>query len=469
MSDMDYTPVVIIGGGLTGLSMAAGLDMRKTPFVLLEKSNRLGGQIKTLHQDGFTYEVGPNTGTISTPEVAELFEYAAPNAELEVAKAASNSRWIWKGDKFHPLPSGIFSGLATPLFSWRDKLGIPFEPFRKRGTDPNETVGELAERRLGRSMVDYAVDPFIGGVYAGDPYQLVTRIALPKLYNLEQNYGSFIGGTVKKMRCPKSERDKKATKEIFNAKGGLENLVAAIAEKSSRTGQLVTDANGVKVTPTPDGKYRFSVTYQKEDKVISLACDYVVSTVRADFIPSILPDEWAPCLERIASFPYAPVAEVVVGFNHLPDVPRNAFGGLVPSKEKRKILGILFPSSCFKNRVPYEDGALFTIFMGGLRGRKEFFEKSDEQLQNEALEELYTMMKIPQSIRPDLLHVARYEKAIPQYDKSVEVIHSDLRSIEDGYPGLYLAGGIRDGIGMAHRITQGMTLAEQIAQDLIGK
>ncbi|MDN4753683.1 protoporphyrinogen oxidase [Porphyromonadaceae bacterium W3.11] len=467
MTDVKYTPIVIIGGGLTGLSLAAGLDMRDIPFVLLEKKDRLGGQIRTLHKDGFTYEIGPNTGSVSTPEVAELFEYAAPEAQMAVAKSASNSRWIWKDKKFHPLPDGPISGLATPLFSWRDKFGIPFEPFRKKGGDPNETVGELAERRLGKSMVDYAVDPFIGGVYAGDPYQLVTRLALPKLYNLEQNHGSFIGGAVKKAKEHKSERDKKATKRIFNAEGGFENLVRAIANKIVRTGEVVTGADGIKITPTSEAEHRFSISYHHEGQDITINCDYVVSTVRADFIPSILPDEWAPCLERIASFPYAPVAEVVVGFDHLPSVPRAAFGGLVPSKEKRKILGILFPSSCFEGRVPYEDGALFTIFMGGLRNKEHFFEMSDEDLKKEALEELYTMMKIPHSIRPDLLHIARYEKAIPQYDKSVETILSDLQSIEDGYPGLYLAGGIRDGIGMAHRITQGMTLAESIAKELM--
>lgn len=217
MNDSKYTPVVIIGGGLTGLSLAAGLDMKGIPFILLERANRLGGQIRTLQKDGFTFEVGPNTGTISTPEVVELFEYAAPDAVLEVAQSASNSRWIWKGERFHPIPNGILSGLRTPLYSWKDKFRVPFEPFRKRGTNPNETVGELAERRLGKSIVDYTIDPFIGGVYAGDPYQLVTRLALPKLYNLEQKYGSFICGAIKKAKEPKHERDKKATKKIFNA------------------------------------------------------------------------------------------------------------------------------------------------------------------------------------------------------------------------------------------------------------
>lgn len=464
IKDNKRVPVVIVGGGLTGLSLAAQLDTRGVPFVLLEKENRLGGQIQTRHSNGFTYEVGPNTGTVSTPEVAELFEYAAPEATLETADRNSDNRWIWKGDKFHPIPSGIWGGLTTPLFTWKDKFRVPLEPFRKRGTDPNETVGQLAERRLGKSIVEYTIDPFIGGIYAGAPYQLVTRLALPKLYNLEQTYGSFIGGAVKKAKEPKSERDKKATKQIFSAEGGLENLITAVARKIIRTGEVITEALKIKLTPQ-DGEYKWITSYRDPSgEKHQLESKYVVTTVRADILPSILPDAWAPCLARLATLPYAPVTEVCVGFKHLPDVKRGAFGALVPSKEQRKVLGILFPSSCFRNRVPTEDGALFTIFMGGMRNREQFFEQTTEEQEREGLEELYAMMKLPRDLEPDLIDVARYPKAIPQYDMGTEERHNDLRALEADYPGLFLAGGMIGGIGMANRITQGMQIGTEISK-----
>ena len=93
--------------------------------------------------------------------------------------------------RFHALPSGLWSAITTPLFTLKDKFRILGEPWRKKGTDPNESVGSLAERRLGRSFVDYAVDPFLSGVYAGNPCQLPTRLALPKLYDLEQRLWKF--------------------------------------------------------------------------------------------------------------------------------------------------------------------------------------------------------------------------------------------------------------------------------------
>ena len=88
--------------------------------------------------------------------------------------------------------TGLIGGIATPLFTFGDKLRILGEPFRTPGTNPDETVAEMVRRRMGKSFLRNAVDPFLSGVYAGDPEKLITRFALPKLYNLEQKYGSFV-------------------------------------------------------------------------------------------------------------------------------------------------------------------------------------------------------------------------------------------------------------------------------------
>ncbi len=460
------TPVVIIGGGLTGLAAAAQFDKCNVPFVLLEKSHRLGGQIQTRHQSGYTYEVGPNTGSVSAPEVVELFDYAAPTAKLEVADPASECRWIWKGSRFHALPNGPVSGLSTPLFSWRDKLSLPFEPFRKRGTDPNETVGHLAQRRLGKSMVDYAVDPFIGGVYAGDPYHFITRFALPKLYALEQNYGSFIGGSIRKAFSEKkTARDRLATKKVFSAEGGLDNLVQGIYLRAKQKGQFVLSTRDILLQEGPNKTWQVSYL-DESDRRHTLTTQFVVTTVRGDQLVPILPPTIADEAGVLSDFPYAPMIEVVVGFDHLPGVTRNAFGGLVPSREHRNVLGILFPSSCFRGRVPHSDSALFTLFMGGMRDRHLFDGKSRNEIIRMGLDELYTMMQIPSGIEPSLLEMVQYTHAIPQYDQSYEKRFQALERIGRAYPTLVIAGGMRDGIGMAKRIAQGMEVAKKVVESL---
>ncbi|PID97727.1 MAG: protoporphyrinogen oxidase, partial [Actinobacteria bacterium] len=242
---MDQKPIVIIGGGITALSIAVQLSLAHIPFIILEKSPRIGGQIETRQVNGYTFETGPNTGSFSTPEVAELFDFA--QCPAEIAQEAAKARWIWKKDRFYPLPSSVRSAITTPLFRFSDKLRILAEPWRKRGSDPHESIGALAERRLGKSFVDYAVDPFIGGIYAGDPYVLCTRYALPKLHHLEQEHGSFIRGSIAKMRRPLTEREKRATKKIFSAPGGLETLVISLVNRLKEEGasgsEFVTQAD----------------------------------------------------------------------------------------------------------------------------------------------------------------------------------------------------------------------------------
>ncbi|MDR1004429.1 MAG: protoporphyrinogen oxidase, partial [Prevotellaceae bacterium] len=153
--------VVVIGAGLTGLTTAYHLCRRGFDVQVLEQQPRIGGQIQSHSEEGFLFESGPNTGVVSYPEVAELFASLSPRCELETAQEAAARRLIWKGNRFHALPSGLLSALFTPLFTLSDKLRILGEPWRAKGNHPDESVGALARRRLGRSFVDYAVDPFL--------------------------------------------------------------------------------------------------------------------------------------------------------------------------------------------------------------------------------------------------------------------------------------------------------------------
>ena len=166
---MKQHDIVVIGAGLTGLSTAFELQRLGRDVVVLEKQSRVGGQIQTFTENGFTFESGPNTGVVSYPEVTELFNSLGNACELEVARESSKRRMIWKGNSFHALPSGPLSAISTPLFSLSDKFRILGEPWRKKGTDPDESVGSLAQRRLGKTFYEYAVDPFVSGIYAGDP------------------------------------------------------------------------------------------------------------------------------------------------------------------------------------------------------------------------------------------------------------------------------------------------------------
>lgn len=444
--------IVIIGAGLTGLTMAYYLKKAGLKVVVLDKRDRVGGVIHTCIEDGFTYEAGPNTGVISSPELVQLFRDL--NLQFEVPGAASKQRWIWKKGKWHALPSSLMSAIKTPLFPLKDKINILGEPFRKKGNDPDETVDVMVRRRMGGSFLAYAVDPFISGIYAGDPSTLVTRYALPKLYNLEQQYGSFIKGAVKKSKLPKSELDKQVTKEVFSVRGGLSKLIEALIDNMEEQDFILPVFD-----VTIDYKVaRYYTNFIKEGEEQSISSARVITTVDGVALPSLLPFLSSGLLNQLSGIRYAKVVQVVAGYKHWHGIDIKAFGGLVPSVEKKDVLGILFPSALFENRTP-EGGALLSVFMGGMK-RPDIIEKSDDEIAGMAVNAIKEMMQTDSN--PDLIRVFRYERAIAQYEKSSGLRFSAIREVERNYPGLVLAGNIRDGIGMSDRVKQAKTVVDQI-------
>lgn len=460
------TQVVVVGAGLTGLTVAYWLSRNGVSVHVVETDNRIGGQIQTNHKNDYIFETGPTTGSVSTPEVSELMSDLAITSggvcELETAPNSSKRRLIWKGDRFHDLPSSPIGGLTTPLFRWSDKLRILGEPWRTKGTDPDECVGALARRRLGKSFVDYAVDPFVSGVYAGDPDTLVTRYALPKLYRLEQDYGSFIRGTIAKMKEPKTERDRLATKKVFSARGGLSHIPQAEADYIGME-HISLGVRKVVVCPADEGWQTSFLNAEGREQCISSR--YVVTTCGAYNLPELLPFVDEQRMKAIASLTYAPVMEVNVGMADTYGGDYIAFGGLVPTVERRRILGILFPSACFTQRAP-KGGALFSFFIGGIK-HPELLDLSDEDIRSLVTDCLHEMLKFPVEAKPDFIHISRHRKAIPQYGSDSGNRFEAVNSIERQYRGLVIGGNLRDGIGMAHRITQATHIANEIIKSII--
>lgn len=441
--------VAVIGAGLTGLTTAYYLCQKGIDVTVFEQADEVGGVIQTRTENGFTYENGPSTGVLGTPEAAELLEELADEAELEIADEDAKYRWIWKGNRWVPIPSGLFGGIVTPLFKFSDKLRLLGEPFRKPGTNPNESLADLVRRRMGKSFLTYAIDPFILGIYSGDPEKLVTKYALPKLYNLEQDYGSFIGGAIKKAREPKSDRDKKATREVFSVKGGLGNLIHAL-ERRIGTDRIVLKAEDLVVNPAGTG---YQVQYKGGE---AQEFQQVISTIGAYNVPRVFPFLPQADLEAIRSLPQAKVVQVSVGFKKWQGMKLKAFGGLVPFCENRQVLGALFLSSFLKNRAP-QGGALISTFLGGVR-KPDMVNLSDDELKSLVQQELMDMLQLKEW-NPDLVVINRYQYAIPQYGIESEAKLQAVKNVEANFPGLLIGGNLKDGIGMADRIKQGRTLA----------
>jgi oxygen-dependent protoporphyrinogen oxidase len=307
--------------------------------------------------------------------------------------------------------------------------------------------------------LDYAIDPFILGVYAGNPSYLIPRFALPKLYNLEQNYGSLIKGSIKLARekSKKNPQHKKETSNrIFSAEGGLSQLTNSLYESAGKENFLL-GVSQLRINPTDNG---FIIQGIKSDgKDLEIYAKNVITTVGAHQLNELLPFIDKKLIHKIDNLVYAKVVQVTIGFKEWKGMPLDAFGGLIPFKEKHDSLGILFPSAFLKNRAP-QDGALLSVFMGGVR-RPEMIKKSDEELKGIVSKEICSLMNI-NTFKPDLFKIFRYQEAIPQYGSDCEARFEALDIIANQYPNLIIGGNLRDGIGMADRIQQGKELAQKV-------
>ncbi|MFW5758016.1 MAG: protoporphyrinogen oxidase [Bacteroidota bacterium] len=450
MSENKYYSAVVIGAGLTGLT--AAYHLRNKDILIIEENSEAGGVIHTHRNNGFLYESGPNTGVVGTPEIVELFDELKGKCELEEANENNKKRYILKNGKWQPLPDSLIGGIQTPLFTPGDKIRLLGEPFRAKGKDPHETLSALVKRRMGKSFLDYAVDPFILGVYAGDPDVLVPKYALPKLYKLEQEHGSFIGGAIKKQMKKKTEQEKKVTRKVFSLKGGFSNLVNALFQSVGKD-KFVFEAKDVEIMPQDD---LFIIRYKKNGKIVSVKTRNVISTAGAHQLPPLMPFIDKKDMEVLTGLHYARVVEVSLGFKNWEGMPLDAFGGLIPSRENRDILGILFLSALFNDRAP-ASGALLTVFIGGSR-KEHLVNFTDDQIRNLVQKEVTDLMQLP-SFHPSLFYINRYDHAIPQYDARSGKRFEIIRKLQALYPGLLLGGNMRDGIGMADRVKQGKMLA----------
>lgn len=450
---MQQYDLIIIGAGLTGLSTGYYATKRGLRVCIIEQSHHIGGVIRTIRENGFVYEQGPNSGVVANPETAELFAELQDTCPHITAGNASKRRLVLKNGQWHALPHSLGTAVRTPLFTLGDKLRILGEPFRAPGTDENETLAQMVVRRMGRSFLDYAVDPFILGIYAGDPSMLVPKYALPKLYDLEQRYGSFVRGSIAKKKQA-TERDRQATRQIFSFPQGMNQLTDTLADRIGRQ-HIFTGAHDIRIETLGERGYAVSSAALG----IRAAAPKLVTAAPSHHLPALLPFVPPQLMAGIDNLQYAQVVQLSIGFSAWDGIPLDAFGGLVPHCEGRNVLGALFMSTLFDGRAP-QGGALLSVFMGGMR-RPDIFGWDDARIAAEAQRELMPLFGLKQW-NPDLFKIFRYQHAIPQYTASTKQRQAAIAEAQRQFPGLFIAGNAISGIGTADRIKQACLLAGQL-------
>ena len=461
------TRVVILGGGIAGLT-AAFRRATTGETVVLEAGSQAGGSIRTIREDGFTLECGPNT--LRTTEAAERLLSDLGLEPQTVTADRKAPRWIVRGGSPRAVVPGP-AALFNKVFTTKGKLRLLKEPFvaPRPASLEDESVHSFFTRRFGEEAALYGAGPMVSGVYAGDPRSLSMRSAFPRLWLAEGRSGSVIRDFLRKKEKtdggPAPARHRART---LNFDGGLLTLIEALQSRlSERAGfRLETNAAVVAIEgpriPAPPGRRWTARTADGR----AFDADVLVSTLSAPADARLLGGVLTRSAAALADVPSSPVTVVMQAYR-APVSPRDAphgFGGLIPQVEGFRSLGILYPASLFTGRAP-GGFVLTTSFLGGALDRALASAPDAELLEVASAEVARFFPRLGPAARS---WIARWPEAIPQlplgHHRTLAALAQDLAALHAAAPGaLHVTGGFCDGIALGERIASGEAIGKLLA------
>jgi oxygen-dependent protoporphyrinogen oxidase len=455
---MSSADTIIIGAGISGLVAAYRLSQNGREVKVLEAGSAPGGLIRTLHEDGFTVEGGPNTFPSTANELLALCK------ELDLspkpASPLAQKRYLFLQGRLTALPGSPLEALTTPVLSVGGKLAFLREPYRAKTQAADISIADFFRHRLGAEAVERLVDPFISGIYAGDIHQLSLPAVFPRLWQWEQESDSIIRGAMAARRSRKKSGPVKSCKgkrmQLLSFEHGLQSLTDALV-RALPANALGLNTRVQAIAPTENG-FRLSL-----DGGETLSARQVILAVPADVAAQLLQTLVPEAAQNLARVAYNRVAVVHAGFKKSDLLhPLDGFGCLIPRREKLALLGSIWASSLFPERAP-AGHVLLSNFIGGAH-HPEIPAGAPEEIQAQVLADLGQILGSQQPLQPVFSKVLRYERAIPQYTlghrERIQAVEAALAS----HPNLALCGNYLHGLAINECIKSGLAAAERCQQ-----
>jgi oxygen-dependent protoporphyrinogen oxidase len=482
----------IIGGGIAGLAAAYELEKARTAgeaveYMLYESRDRLGGSLASEIVDGVVLERGPDSFLSEKPAAAELCRELGLGGELTPSNDANRRTYIVVRNRLVPLPDGLMFLIPTKLiptamtrlFSPMTKIRMALEllhPPRPSGQD--ESVASLVERHFGAEAVDRLADPLLSGIYGGDSTQLSARSVLPKLVEMEEQYGSLTRGMLaahKQMRAraaaqangagggqPDGERrtgQPSSRRTIFTTlRGGLQQLVDALEARLEPA--WVRKSATVSSLEREDGGWRVRSGGSAEffDALIVASPAWAAGT--------LLGTVDAALGEDLVGIPYSSSITVNLVYDEakLGPLPEG-FGFLIPAVERRAMLACTFVHRKFVGRTP-PGKAVLRAFLGGAKNEA-LLDEPDEVLVATVRRELSEILGASVAglhVEPEQTQVSRWRRAMAQYAVGHQERLKRIAAQVAELPGLRLAGNAYDGIGIPDCIRTGRKAARELME-----
>lgn len=443
--------VAIVGGGISGLSLAERLAGMGAEPLVLEREARVGGRIATREKEGFLLETGPNGFLDSAPRTLELAERIGLSARLRRAGPEAKRRWLYLRGALRQVPSGPKDFLTSDILPLSAKLRLALEPFSRRARTPDESVASFGRRHLGARATRDLLSAIVLGIHAGDAESLSLPACFPRMAALEREHRSLV------LAMRRLGRGGAPSGTLTNVEGGMGHLVQGLA---SRLGEAVR--TGIAVDEIRRDGSSFVLAVSDAGGRHEIRTDAVAITTPAKEAARLVSPFEPVVAERALAIPYAPMAVVHVAWPRERIAhPLDGFGFLVPPHEGRKILGAIFVSTIFPWKAP-PGQALFTVMIGGAVA-PELARLPEPSLVDLAVSELSDIVGVAGS--PTIAEVVRWDQAIPQYVVGHQALVDEVDRRMAEVEGMYLGGDAWKGIGINDCISAAEPLARRILHE----
>ena len=483
--------VVVVGGGITGLTTAYRLAAPGTGVrvTLLESRDRLGGNIQTRRVDGCVVDGGPDAWVVTKPHATDLARELGLADRLIGTTAKNRRLYVRSEGALHVFPEGAFLIVPTRVLPFartrlvsargRARMALDLALPRRRGAE-DESMADFVRRRLGREALDRVAEPLLAGIYAGDPEALSIRSTFPQLVELEAKHRSVVLGAMALLRARGHARSGPPPSAFATCKGGTGELVEALAaavesrgvtvRRSVRVASIRRPRGGILAPPSP--RWLVDVAGPERgapgdlaagDQRAELAADAVVITTPAHAAAGTLEGLDADLARELRGIPYLSTATVVLAYRRA-DVPHplDAVGIIIPRTEGRSLLAATFVTSKWEGRAP-DDVVLLRAFLGGHRD-PEAVTRDDDELRDVARKELGDLVGVRAA--PLFARVTRFERANPQPIVGHGARLARIRGRLVALPGLELAGAAYDGVGIPDCVRQAGEVAARLLDGL---
>lgn len=436
-------------------------------MLVTEARDVVGGNVISCQKDGYTWEEGPNT----FQPAAHIMRLAVDVGLKEDLVLADSSlpRFVYWDKKLFALPMSPSDiptfRLLSPLGAIRAGLGAMGFVLPQPGHE--ETIREFITRHLGKEVFDKMIDPFVSGVYAGDPSRLSMKSAFKKIFALQELGGTLgiVEGAIirigqKKRETPPLDEDLPTWKggalgSFKNGLGMLPEAIAKILGDRVRLGWRMID-----LEKREDG--RFCAHFETSEGVKSVVSKAIAVTAPARVSAGILKGV-APGIECLLDIVYPTVWSITLAYPKGEfKEPLRGFGNLIPRSMGVRTLGTIWSSCLFPGRAP--DGMeLLLSYIGGAK------DDAIKQLSEEEVVKIVDadikgiLMKEGCSVKPVVVGKRRWERAIPQYNVGYsEIMDKAKESLEDA-EGVFLGGNYTSGVAFGDCVQWGFDYAPKIA------